>query len=75
MQQIGVDGDFSSFLHSADLVVYGSFLEEQSFPPILVQAMCLGKIIIAPDLAMITNYVCVIFFRFFSPFYLGTSMQ
>lgn len=40
-----------------DLVVYGSFLEEQSFPDILIRAMCLEKLIIAPDLSIIKKQV------------------
>lgn len=57
MQHIGIDGDVNSFLSIADLVIYGSFLEEQSFPAILLQAMCFGKPVIAPDLSMIKKYV------------------
>lgn len=53
----GVDGDVNTILGIADLVIYGSFLEEQSFPSPLIRAMCLGKLIIAPDLAMIRNHV------------------
>lgn len=56
-EQISINGDVNSFLGMADLVIYGSFLEEQSFPEILVQAMCFGKPIVAPDLAMIKKYV------------------
>ena len=47
----------SSALSAVDLVIYGSFLEEQSFPEILVKAMSIGKPIIAPDLSMIGKYV------------------
>ncbi|XP_042480684.1 uncharacterized protein LOC122061481 [Macadamia integrifolia] len=57
VRHIGIDEDVNSFLSMADLVIYGSFLEEQSFPDILVQAMCFGKPIIAPDLSMIRKYV------------------
>ncbi|OVA16537.1 Glycosyl transferase [Macleaya cordata] len=57
VEQIGIDGDVNSLLSTADIVIYGSFLEEQSFPEILIQAMCFGKPIIAPDLAMIKKYV------------------
>ncbi|KAK1320262.1 hypothetical protein QJS10_CPA03g00258 [Acorus calamus] len=57
VEQIIIDKDESSFLSMADIVVYGSFLEEQSFPPILIKAMCLGKPVIAPDLLMIRKYV------------------
>ncbi|XXG89937.1 hypothetical protein AAC387_Pa12g1822 [Persea americana] len=57
VQHIGIDGDVNSFLSIADLVIYGSFLEEQSFPAILLQAMCFGKPVIAPDLSMIKKYI------------------
>ncbi|XP_058095998.1 uncharacterized protein LOC131241259 isoform X2 [Magnolia sinica] len=57
VHHIGVDGDVANFLRIADLVIYGSFLEEQSFPPLLIQAMCFGKPVIAPDLAMIRKYI------------------
>ncbi|XP_031393102.1 uncharacterized protein LOC116204888 isoform X2 [Punica granatum] len=52
-----VDDNVDRFLSEADLVVYGSFLEEKSFPEILVKAMCFGKPIIAPKLSMISKYV------------------
>ncbi|XP_072994468.1 uncharacterized protein [Typha latifolia] len=52
-----VDEDMISFLSIADLVIYGSFLEEQAFPSVLTQAMSLGKLVIAPDLGMIRKYV------------------
>ncbi|XP_010261435.1 PREDICTED: uncharacterized protein LOC104600272 [Nelumbo nucifera] len=57
MKHVGIDGDVNSFLSTADLVIYGSFLEEQSFPEILIRSMCFGKTIIAPDLAIIRKYV------------------
>ncbi|XP_047340923.1 uncharacterized protein LOC124944655 [Impatiens glandulifera] len=57
VKHVGVDEDSDKLLNLADLVIYGSFLEEQSFPDILVKAMCLGKPIIAPDLPMISKYV------------------
>lgn len=44
-------------LRMADLVIYGSFLEEKSFPDILIKAMCYGKLILAPNLSMIRRYV------------------
>lgn len=52
-----VDQDADAVLGIADLVIYGSFLEEESFPEILVKAMCYGKPIIAPELAVIRKYV------------------
>lgn len=42
---------------TADLVIYGSFLDEHSFPDILLKAMCHGKPIVAPDLLSIKKYV------------------
>lgn len=51
--------DADTILSEADLVIYGSFLEEESFPEILTKAMCFGKPIIAPELAMIKKYVCM----------------
>ncbi len=58
VKHIAIDGDEGSVLNAADIVVYGSFHEEQSFPEILIKAMCIGKPIIAPDLHMIRKYVC-----------------
>ncbi|KAJ4952515.1 hypothetical protein NE237_029347 [Protea cynaroides] len=57
VRHFGIDEDVNGFLCTADLVIYGSFLEEQSFPDILVRAMCFGKPIIMPDLSMIRKYV------------------
>ena len=57
VEHVVFDEDMNSFLGIADLVVYGSFLEEQSFPKVLMQAMNLGKLVIAPDLGMIRRYV------------------
>lgn len=52
-------GDKDKLLGTADLVIYGSCLEEQSFPSVLVQAMSLEKLVIAPDLAIIKKHVCL----------------
>ncbi|XP_008791488.1 uncharacterized protein LOC103708367 [Phoenix dactylifera] len=57
VEHVVFDEDMNSFLGIADLVIYGSFLEEQSFPKVLMQAMNLGKLVIAPDLGMIRRYV------------------
>ncbi|XP_065024191.1 uncharacterized protein LOC135649596 [Musa acuminata AAA Group] len=57
VENIVVAGDMNNFINIADIVIYGSFLEEQSFPSVLMQAMSLGKLIIAPDLDMISKYV------------------
>ncbi|KAL5718712.1 hypothetical protein ACHQM5_011589 [Ranunculus cassubicifolius] len=57
VEHVGIEGDMNSYLSISDLVIYGSFLDEQSFPEVLVQAMCFGKPIIAPDLLIIKKYV------------------
>ncbi|XP_076934228.1 uncharacterized protein LOC143600416 [Bidens hawaiensis] len=56
VKHVAIDED-TSVLDIADIVIYGSFLEEQSFPDILVKAMCLEKPIIAPDLSIIKKHV------------------
>lgn len=57
MKHVPVDADSDNALSIADLVIYGSFFEEQSFPQVLVKAMGMGKPIIAPDLAIISKHV------------------
>lgn len=57
MKHIAAEGDVDSVLNTADVVIYGSFLEEQTFPEILVKALCFRKPIIAPDLSNIRKYV------------------
>ncbi|CAN1237559.1 hypothetical protein LINGRAPRIM_LOCUS1903 [Linum grandiflorum] len=56
VKHIGVTEDVSSILNAADLVVYGSFHEEQSFPEVVMKAMSMGKPVIAPDIAVIRKY-------------------
>ncbi|KAI3701268.1 hypothetical protein L2E82_45919 [Cichorium intybus] len=56
VSHVAIDED-RGVLGITDLVIYGSFLEEQSFPDILIRAMCLEKPIIAPDLPIIKKYV------------------
>ncbi|CAL9755317.1 unnamed protein product [Musa acuminata subsp. burmannicoides] len=57
VENIIVDQDMNNFMDIADIVIYGSFLEEQFFPNILMQALSLGKLVVAPDLVMISKYV------------------
>ncbi|GAA0139496.1 transferase [Lithospermum erythrorhizon] len=57
VKHVAVDDDIDTFLSIADIVIYSSFLEEQSFPEILLKSMCFGKPIVAPDLSMIKKYV------------------
>lgn len=61
MKHVSVAGNVDKILESSDLVIYGSFLEEQSFPEILMKAMSLGKPIVAPDLFNIRKHVCSFF--------------
>ncbi|ONK68917.1 uncharacterized protein A4U43_C05F17380 [Asparagus officinalis] len=57
VQLIACNTNEINFLGTANLVIYGSFLEEQSFPPVLLQAMNLGKLVVAPDLNMIKKHI------------------
>ncbi|RZC01669.1 hypothetical protein D0Y65_017054 [Glycine soja] len=57
IEHIAGDLNADSVLGTADVVIYGSFLEEQSFPEILIKAMSFEKPIIAPDVPMIRKYV------------------
>ncbi|XP_022858780.1 uncharacterized protein LOC111379604 isoform X1 [Olea europaea var. sylvestris] len=57
VKRVAVDDNTENVLNTVDLVIYGSFLEEQFFPDILLKAMCFGKTIVAPDLSMIRKYV------------------
>ncbi|XP_023514303.1 uncharacterized protein LOC111778610 isoform X2 [Cucurbita pepo subsp. pepo] len=57
VEHVPVDSGSDNALSMADFIIYSSFLEEQSFPQVLVKAMGMGKPIIAPDLAIIRKYV------------------
>ncbi|KAG5381421.1 hypothetical protein IGI04_032891 [Brassica rapa subsp. trilocularis] len=57
VKHVSVAGNVDKILESSDLVIYGSFLEEQSFPEILMKAMALGKPVVAPDLLNIKKHV------------------
>ncbi|MFQ6633389.1 hypothetical protein Gotur_011612, partial [Gossypium turneri] len=57
VKHVAVHGDVDGVLSMTDLVIYGSFLEEPSFPEILIKAMSHGKPIVAPDLSNIRKYV------------------
>ncbi|XP_012846992.1 PREDICTED: uncharacterized protein LOC105966971, partial [Erythranthe guttata] len=52
-----IDRNTNTLINTADLVIYGSFLDEHSFPDILLKAMSLEKPIVAPDLPGIRKYV------------------
>ncbi|XP_071691095.1 uncharacterized protein [Rutidosis leptorrhynchoides] len=57
VKHVVVDEDDDDVLSIMDVVLYGSFLEEQSFPDILIRAMCLEKPIIVPDLSIIKKHI------------------
>ncbi|KAK4382973.1 hypothetical protein Sango_2822700, partial [Sesamum angolense] len=57
VKHVAGDENTDTVISTADLVIYGSFLEEHSFPDILLKAMCFEKPIIAPDLPTIRKYV------------------
>ncbi|KAL5062353.1 hypothetical protein RYX36_024090 [Vicia faba] len=57
IEHLAGDLNADSVLGTADVVIYGSLLEEQSFPEILIKAMCFEKPIITPDISMIRKYV------------------
>lgn len=60
---VAVDENVDAVLSTTDLVIYGSFLEEHTFPGVLLKAMCFGKPIIAPNLPMIQKYVGIYIMR------------
>ncbi|KAF9596280.1 hypothetical protein IFM89_008640 [Coptis chinensis] len=53
----GLNGDVNSALLMADIVLHGSFQDEQGFPPLLTRAMSFGIPVIVPDLPIIKKYV------------------
>ena len=53
----GLNGDVNNVLMMADIVLYGSSQEIQSFPPLLIRAMSFGIPIMVPDLPALRNYV------------------
>lgn len=57
VKHVAAERNTDAVINTADLVIYGSFLEEHSFPDILLKAMCSGKPIVAPDLAGTRKYV------------------
>ncbi|KAK1266144.1 hypothetical protein QJS04_geneDACA000237 [Acorus gramineus] len=52
-----LDGDVNSILLMANIVLYGSFQDEQGFSPLLVRAMCFKIPIVVPDLPTIREHV------------------
>ncbi|XP_078427551.1 uncharacterized protein LOC144700044 [Wolffia australiana] len=57
VKRCAMDGDVNRALIIADIVVYISFLDEQTFPSLLTRAMSFGVLVVAPDLSTIKRYV------------------
>lgn len=57
VRRYAMDGDVDTLLAMADIVLYGSFQEEPSFPSLLLRAMSFGAPILAPNLTIIKKYV------------------
>ncbi|CAA6655560.1 unnamed protein product [Spirodela intermedia] len=57
VKHYGLDGNVNKALLIADIVLYVSFHDEQTFPPLLARAMSFGVLVVAPDLTVIKRYV------------------
>lgn len=72
IKHYSMDNDVNSVLLMADVVLYGSFKDEQGFPSLLIRSMSFEIPIIAPDLTVIKKYVSlehVISFAYKNNFY------
>lgn len=57
VQHFGLNEDVNRVLLMADILVYASSQEEQSFPPLILRAMSFGIPIITPDFPVMKKYV------------------
>ncbi|RWR97248.1 Glycosyl transferase [Cinnamomum micranthum f. kanehirae] len=57
IKHYSMDNDVNSVLLMADVVLYGSFKDEQGFPSLLIRSMSFEIPIIAPDLTVIKKYI------------------
>uniref|UniRef100_A0A2P2MFY1 Uncharacterized protein MANES_07G093200 n=1 Tax=Rhizophora mucronata TaxID=61149 RepID=A0A2P2MFY1_RHIMU len=57
VRHYGLNGDVNSVLLMADIVIYGSSLDEQGFPPLIIRAMTFGIPVVLPDLPIFKKYV------------------
>ncbi|XP_052187071.1 uncharacterized protein LOC127797913 [Diospyros lotus] len=57
LSHYGMDSDVNGLLLMADIVLYGSSQDVQSFPPLLTRAMSFGIPVIAPGCTVIKKYV------------------
>lgn len=51
------DKDINGLLWVADIVIYSSLRDEQSFPSVLLRAMALGRFILAPNITVNQNFI------------------
>jgi hypothetical protein len=56
---VGAGEDVTGMLWMSDAVLYGSFRDEQAFPPILSRAMSLQRPVIAPNRSAFREQVCI----------------
>lgn len=57
VQHFGLNEDVNRVLLVADVLVYASYQEEQSFPSLVVRAMSFGIPIVTPDFPIMKKYV------------------
>ncbi|KAF3784394.1 hypothetical protein EJ110_NYTH30259 [Nymphaea thermarum] len=57
MRHYGMDVDVDGILLMSNVVLYGSFQDEQDFPPLLIRAMTFKRPIVAPNLTVIKAHV------------------
>jgi len=57
VRYVGAGEDVTGMLWMSDVVVYGSFRDDQAFPPILSRAMSLERPVIAPNRSAIREQV------------------
>uniref|UniRef100_A0A2P2MFZ7 Uncharacterized protein MANES_07G093200 n=1 Tax=Rhizophora mucronata TaxID=61149 RepID=A0A2P2MFZ7_RHIMU len=57
VRHYGLDGNVNGVLLMADIVVYGSYQDDQGFPPLIVRAMTFGLPVVAPDIPIFRKYV------------------
>lgn len=58
IKQLSMTHDIRNLLMFVDVVLYGSLREEPGFPPLLLRSMSSEIPIVAPNLTVITKYVC-----------------
>jgi len=58
IKQISMTHDSRNLLMFVDVVLYGSLRQEPGFPPLLLRSMSSEIPVVAPNLTVITKYVC-----------------